>query len=123
MWPSYILIDALSDPEHAFNKAGAMTWEGVVEFIRSESVGKDMMVADNLIKASSSQGYLLVNTLRELGFRKWHNENNNNDRVHVNGKLHRVWIAPEKVKEFSKRQPNVIGHMLKDEKKIYDFDE
>ena len=123
MWPSSILIDALGDAEHPFNKVGAMTWEGVVEFIRSESVGKDMMVADNLIKASSSQGYLLVNTLRELGFRKWHNEANNNDRVHVNGKLQRVWIAPEKVKEFTKRQPNIIGHMLKDEKKIYDFDD
>ena len=123
MWPNSVLVDALNDPQHPFNKTGAMTWEGLVNFIRSESVGKDVLVADNLIKATSSQGYLLTNTLRELGFRKWQAQTGTNDRISINNKLHRVWIAPHKVTEFKKRSSNIIAHMLKDEKQIYDFDE
>jgi len=123
MWPNSVIIDAMNDDQHPFNKVGAMTWEGLVEFIRSESVGKDMMVADNLIKATSSQGYLLINTLRELGFRKWHSKDSKNDRVRVNGKLHRVWVAPKHVKTYFKRNPHMIAHHLKSEKQIYDFDD
>ncbi len=121
MWPTSILVDALGDDQHPFNTVGAMTWEGIVNFIRSESVGKDMMVADNLIKATSSQGYLLINALREMGFRKFNV--GNTDRVRINNKLHRVWVAPRSVREFSKLSSNTVAKLLKHEKQIYDFDE
>ncbi len=124
MWPQGIIIDAMKDKEHPFNKVGVMTWRGIVEYIRANSTGKDLIACDNLMHPTSSSGYLLTNTLRELGFRKYINPATKSERLYIDGKQTRVWISPgNKAGDFKKRPPRMVQKLLQGEKLMYDFDD
>jgi len=119
-WPTSIIKEALNDPDHQFNKIGIMTWTAIVAYVRSQSIGRDTIIADNLIKATSSQGYKLSNALKDLGFRKCKTDAGQ-DRIMIDKKLHRVWVTPGKnVDRFNSRR---VGRLLHKEKVVYDFDE
>jgi len=123
MWPTSILREALKDSNHQFNTIGVITWAGLVAYIKSESTGRDMMIADNLIKATSSQGYRLMHALKELGFRKYEpSRGSGSDRITIKGNRQRVWIAPDKISKFRNMSSRRVGRLLKNEKTIYDFD-
>ena len=124
LWPASIIKDAMEDSNNFLAKDGIATWSNIVEYIREHSSGQDIMQAENLTHASSSQGYRLTNALKELGFRRWRRKGvveSCKDRMRINGKLQYVWIAPHVYDEVMNMTPKQIREILKTQKFIGDF--
>ena len=119
-WPGSIIAKGLQDKNHFFNHPGVFSYQAIVEYIRSESVGSDALNIDALAKPTSSKGYILYNTLRDLGFRKWGHGHNQSGKVRVKGQRYTVWQSPTYVKDHT---PEQIKDILANEKTVYDFDD
>lgn len=122
-WPMNILMEALNDEDHYFNIHGYCSYNGIVRYVQSKSTGKDALIAQNLENHNSSQTYILLNTMKEVGFRKWsHISVKSDNRLSISGTTERVWVSPSFSKRKSPEVKTIKALIHKHEKKVYDFD-
>jgi len=119
LWPMNVINQMLNDKEHPMNIDGCMTWANIVEYVRHESAGRDLATAENLVKASSSQGYKLTNALKELGFVKW-SAKGAGDRARVNGSLEKIWLHPNHLRLQGTK---AAIKLCEKQKSIWDFED
>lgn len=122
MWPASTLNEALNDPHHIFNTDGAIPWDTIVEYVSSESTGRDAIIAENLRKESGTQGHRLVQALGVMGFKKYHLKGvSGNTRMRINSRLQSVWIAPDHIDKYQNYTAKQIRKVFKGQRTVFDF--
>lgn len=120
MWPSSVIVEALTDSKHIFNQPFT-TWRNIVEYVRHESTGRDAIIADQLIKPTSSVAYRLTNALADIGFRKWISPGGNS-RLRIAKQLETIFATPTNLSPETYTN-KFIKDLLTKQKSIWDFDQ
>jgi hypothetical protein len=120
-WPTSILRDAVRDETCYLNHFGYCTYRGVFDVVAKRSSGSDLITLSDMETVGSSKSYILINAMKDLGFRRWQHHSSRSDRLRINGKSERIWIAPDFVEKKSKSSRVIRRELPKFEKTLSDF--
>lgn len=123
MWPHSLLTEALNNDYHYFSEHGYCTYTGIVEYLKHNSTGKDLLTLQNIESSGSSQSFILINALKELGFRKWINHKTRNDRMSIKGVQERIWVSPKVRHSRFLPIASIKKMIIRHEKTIFDFED